>query len=71
MDTAADQDLQLQKSSPELIAEFSKSLPRFLRRAKVGGRVSTSESPGPLRRLVRQSKTDQLIKLVGLPDALP
>lgn len=63
MDATGDQDLKVQKSSPELIAELRRSLARFLRKSKGNGTVPI---PGRVRRLVRTRKTDQLIWLVRL-----
>ncbi len=61
MDATGDQDLKVQKSSPELIAELRKSLAHLLWKSKKNG---FSPVAGEVRRLVRRSKTDQLIKLV-------
>ena len=64
MDATEEQDIQVQRSSPDLIAEFNLSLPRFLRKSKV-----TKQAAGHVARvrmLVLSSKTERLIKLVGI-----
>ena len=67
MDAIEEQDIQVQRSSPDLIAEFKLSLPRFLRKSRVTEHAS--EHVGRVRMLVLSSKTEQLIKLVGIPHA--
>jgi len=64
MDASGDQDLKLQKGSPELIAELKGSLHRFLWKPKGVYHAPTFNPRGQVRRVVRQSKTDQLLKLV-------
>lgn len=64
MDAPEEQDIQVQRSSPDLIAEFNLSLSRFLRKSKV-----TKQAAGHVARvrmLVLSSKTERLIKLVGI-----
>jgi hypothetical protein len=63
MDAAGDQDIKLQRSSPDRIAELKRSLPRFVWKSKL-----TEEGPPPVTRvrtLVSITKTDRLINLVG------
>lgn len=63
MDAAGDQDIKLQRSSPDRIAELRRSLPRFLWKSK-----ATEEGAPPVTRvrtLVLKSKTEGLINLVG------
>ena len=65
MDATGDEDLKLQRASADLIAELQRSLPRFLfkrRPVKPGHPLAAG---GAVRYLVREIKTDQLIKLVG------
>ena len=65
MDTTADEDLNLQRASADLIAELQRSLPPFLYKSIS---TQTRRSPTPsstVRPIVRETKTDQLIKLVG------
>lgn len=63
MDATGDQDLKVQKSSPELIPELRRSLARFLWMSNGNGTVPVRRK---VRRLVRARKTDQLIRLVRL-----
>ena len=63
MDTTGDEDLKLQRASADLIAELQRSLPRFLYKSIPAGSGSAGSSR--VRGLVRETKTDQLIKLVG------
>ena len=65
METTGDEDLKLQRDSADLIAELQRCLPRLLYKNE-----STLSKPSPatssiVRGLVRETKTDQLIKLVG------
>lgn len=70
MDATGDQDLKLQKSAPELIDELRKSLPRFLWKSRNASDASTIHSTRHVRPVVQQSKTNQLLKLVGPPCCL-
>ena len=65
MDTTGDEDLKLQRASADLIADLQRSLPHFLFKSIAPASGPSSAARGPLRRLVRETKTDQLIKLVG------
>ena len=67
MDATEEQDIQVQRSSPDLIAEFRLSLPRFLRRSRVTKQASGHVAR--VRMLVLSSKTERLIKLVGITHA--
>ena len=65
METTGDEDLKLQRASADLVAELQRSLPHFLYRSRS---VDSGDSPAAragVRSLVRDNKTDQLIKLVG------
>ena len=64
MDAPGDQDIEVQRSSPDLIAELTLSLPRFLRKSKVPKQATRCVTR--VRTLVLSSKTERLIKLVGL-----
>ena len=64
MDATGDEDLVLQKSAGHLTAELWRYLPRYLRESSID---DGNEHGGRVRSVVRQSKTDQLIKLVGPP----
>ena len=68
MDAAEEQDIQVQRSSPDLIAEFNLSLARFLRKSKVPKQVTGYV--GRVRTLVLSSKTERLVKLVGITHAI-
>ena len=70
MDAADDQDLVLQKQSPELISKLQRYLPRFLWESTIHDYGIALGSQTHVRLLVRQSKTDQLLKLVGPSEAL-
>ena len=65
MDTTGDEDLKLQRASADLIADLQRSLPHFLFQNVPAASSPSSAANGPFRRLVRETKTDQLIKLVG------
>ena len=63
MDAAGDQDIKLQRSSTDRIAELKCSLPRFVWKSKLA-----EEGPPPVTRvrtLVLKTKADRLINLVG------
>ena len=64
MDATGDRDIGLHKSSPEIINELRKSLPRFLFKSK----TQDGEKVTVVRRVVRQTETDELLTLVGPPD---
>ena len=64
MDATGEQDIEVQRSSPDLIAELTLSLPRFLRKSKVTKQATQHVTR--VRTLVLSSKTERLIKLVGL-----
>ncbi|KAL2040021.1 hypothetical protein N7G274_007424 [Stereocaulon virgatum] len=62
MDASGDQDIKLQRSSPDRIAELKRSLPRFLWKSKL-----TEEGPPPVTRvrtLVSITRADRLISLL-------
>lgn len=64
MDSTGDEDLKLQRASADLIAELQRSLPHFLYKSIP---VQSGHSPAAsaqVRGLVRETKTDQLIKLL-------
>ena len=65
MDTTPDEDLKLQRASADLIADFQRFLPRFLFNTIPAPSAPPSAANAALRPLVRETKTDQLIKLVG------
>lgn len=65
MDTTGDEDLKLQRASVDLIAELQRSLPHFLYKCLSTQSRHSPTANSPVRRLVRETKTDQLIKLVG------
>lgn len=66
METTGDEDLKLQRASADLIAELQRSLPHFLYKRGIFAQSAYSPAArASVRRLVRDSKTDQLIKLVG------
>ena len=65
MDTTGDEDLKLQRASADLIAELQRSLPRFLYKSIPAESGHRSAGSSRVRGLVRETKTDQLIKLVG------
>ena len=67
MDATGEQDIEVQRSSPDLIAELTLSLPRFLRKSKVTKQATRHVTR--VRTLVLSSKTERLIKLVGLTHA--
>ena len=64
MEGAAEGDLELQRASADLIAEFHRSISPFLRKSAPG--KDGLPGQGRVRRLVRQSKTDQLSKIVSI-----
>ena len=65
MDTTVDEDLKLQRASADLIAELQNDLPRFLFKNSPAQSIDSHAAGRRVRRLVRETKTDQLIKLVG------
>ena len=65
METTGDEDLKLQRASADLIAELQRSLPHFLYKSTSAESAYSPAARASVRRLVRDSKTDQLIKLVG------
>lgn len=65
MDTTGDEDLKLQRASADLIAELQRCLPHFLYKCISTQSTLSPTGNSPVRRLVRETKTDQLIKLVG------
>ena len=65
MDTTGDEDLKLQRASADLIAELQSALPHFLFKDVPAQSEDSSTDGRRVRRLVRETKTDQLIKLVG------
>ena len=71
MDATGDEDLKLQRASADLIAELQRLLPHFLYKSKLTKSGQSSAATGAVRRLVPQTKTDQLIKLVGPCHHLP
>lgn len=64
MDTTGDADLKLQRASADLIAELQRSLPDFLRKRAPAQSGHSPTASGGVRGLVREIKTDQLIKLL-------
>lgn len=64
MDTTGDEDLKLQRASADLIAELHRSLPHFLYSDIPAESGHPPAASGGVRGLVRETKTDQLIKLV-------
>ena len=67
MDTTGDEDLKLQRASADLIAELQRFLPHFLYKSKPTKSTHWGTASRTVRCLVRETKTDQLIKLVGSP----
>lgn len=67
MDAKEEQDIEVQRSSPDLIAELNLSLPRFLRKSEVPKQATGHVAR--VRMLVLSSKTERLIKLVGITHA--
>ena len=65
MDTTGDEDLKLQRASADLIAELQNALPHFLFEDIPAQPEDSPAACRRVRRLVRETKTDQLIKLVG------
>lgn len=65
MDTTGDADLKLQRASADLIADLQRSLPHFLRKSTPAQSGHSPTASGGVRGLVRETKTNQLIKLVG------
>lgn len=65
MDAPADADLKLQRASADLIAEVQLSLPHFLYKRTPALSGHSSAASGGVRGLVREIKTQQLIKRVG------
>ena len=67
METTGDEDLKLQRASADLIAELQRCLPRLLYKSEStkSKHSPTSTVSSTVRGLVRETKTDQLIKLVG------
>ena len=72
-DQDQDLDLKLQRASADLIAELQRCLPRLLYKSLLNQSTHSPTASSTLRGLVRETKTDQLIKLVGPshPDLLP
>ncbi|KAF6229417.1 hypothetical protein HO133_007533 [Letharia lupina] len=64
MDTTGDEDLKLQRASADLIAELHRSLPHFLYNGIPAESGHPPAASGGVRGLVRETKTDQLIKLL-------
>ena len=71
MDETEDQDEKLQKSAPELIHELRKYIPRLVRTSSPAPSASGNVTQHRVKLLVRQSRTDQLLKLVGPPRSSP
>lgn len=67
MDATGDEDLKLQRASADLIAELQRSLPHFLYKSNPTESTHQTTASHTLRCLVRETKTDQLINLVGSP----
>ena len=65
METADDEDVKLQRASADLIAELQRCLPRFLYKSESTESKHLPTASSTLRGLVRETKTDQLIRLVG------
>ena len=64
MDAPAENDVQLQRISKGLLAEFGASLPRYLWASHIPGGLQRPQKDKVCRRFVKQSKTNHLIKLV-------
>ena len=65
METTGDEDLKLQRASADLIADLQRSLPRLLYKSQSTQSKHSPTASSTLRPLVRETKTDQLIQLVG------
>lgn len=65
MDATGDEDLKLRRASADLIAELQRSLPHFLFKTIPAKSEHSPVVYGGVRGLVRETKTDQLTKLVG------
>ena len=65
METTGDEDLKLQRASADLIAELQRCLPRLLYKSQSTKSKHSPTASSTVRGLVRENKTDQLIKLVG------
>ena len=65
MENTGDEDLKLQRASADLITELQRCLPRFLYKNGFNESNHSPTTSSIVRSLVRETKTDQLIKLVG------
>ena len=66
MENNGDEDLKLQRASADLIADLQQGIPRLLYTSpSAQSKHLPTASNNTIRGLVRQAKTDQLIKLVG------
>ena len=65
MENTGDEDLKLQRASADLIAELQRCLPRLLYKNGFNESKHSPTTSSIVRGLVRETKTDQLIKLVG------
>ena len=65
METTDDQDVKLQRASADLIAELQRCLPRLLYKSESTESKHLPTASSTVRSLVRETKTDQLIRLVG------
>ena len=64
MDTSTEKDVQLQRASADLLSELKTTLPRFLYASD--RRVNPNlEAPKGIRRRVRRSTTQDIIKLAS------
>lgn len=64
MDAPAENDLRLQRVSRSLLDDFGALLPRYLWASHVPGDLQRPQKDKLCRRFVKQSKTDNLLKLV-------
>ena len=64
MDAPVENDIQLQRVSKGLLAEFGASLPRYLWASPVPGGLQHPQKHKICRRFVKESKTNNLLKLV-------
>lgn len=65
MDAPEDADLQVQRASPDLIADLHASLEPFLWRTEPS--AITNVKQRRIRRRVRARETDRIVALVGVP----
>ena len=65
MENTGDEDLKLQRASADLITELQRCLPRFLYKNESTKSKHSPTTTSIVRALVRETKTDQLIRLVG------